>query len=109
MFAPAQNTLSRPPVTTTARTRSSAKAMLLTVLGEFVLAHGAAAWTQTLVDGLGVLHVEEKNARQAIARVAEQGFVASERAGRRARWRLTPSGVELLRTGTDRIYGFGAP
>ncbi len=89
------------------RSGTSAKALLLTVLGEFVLPRGGDAWTQSLVDSLATLGVAERNARQAIARTAEQGFIESERVGRRARWRLTEHGRDLLTVGTERIYGFG--
>ena len=51
--------------------------MLLTILGEFVLPRGGTAWTQSLVDGLATLGASERNARQAIARTAEQGFLES--------------------------------
>jgi phenylacetic acid degradation operon negative regulatory protein len=91
------------------RAGSSAKALLLTVLGEFVLPQGGSAWTATLVESLAVLDVEEKNARQAIARLADDGLVTGERDGRRVCWHLTPVGRELLTTGTDRIYAFGGP
>jgi phenylacetic acid degradation operon negative regulatory protein len=90
------------------RSGSSAKALLLTVLGEFVLPHGGSVWTQTVVQVLELLGIEERNARQALARLAEQGTVANERRGRRALWRLTPEGRDLLVTGTERIYSFGA-
>ena len=89
------------------RAGSSAKALLLTLLGEFVLPHGGAAWTGTLVRALALLDVEEKNARQALARTAAQGLVVGTRAGRRVRWTLTPAGVDLLTAGTRRIYEFG--
>jgi phenylacetic acid degradation operon negative regulatory protein len=89
------------------RAGTSAKALLLTILGEFVLPRCGAAWTQSLVDGLATLGVAERNARQAIARIAEQGLIENERVGRRARWRLTAHGRDLLTVGTERIYGFG--
>ena len=89
------------------RSGSSAKALLLTVLGELVLPHGGAIWTSTIVRGLAALDVEERNARQAIARLAEQGTVRSERQGRRARWHLTEPGRRLLVEGTERIYQLG--
>jgi phenylacetic acid degradation operon negative regulatory protein len=90
------------------RSGSSAKALLLTILGELVLPHGGTVWTQTVVRLLEQFDIEERNARQAVARLAEQGIVTNERRGRRARWRLTPEGRELLVTGTERIYAFGA-
>lgn len=89
------------------RSGSSAKALLLTVLGEFALPHGGSIWTSTIVDGLGLIGVSERNARQAVARLSEQGILGSERHGRRTRWRLTESGSRLLQLGTERIYGFG--
>jgi phenylacetic acid degradation operon negative regulatory protein len=91
------------------RAGSSAKALLLTVLGELVLPQDGAAWTATLVAALGRLDVEEKNARQAIARQADDGLLAGVRDGRRVRWHLTDAGRELLTVGTERIYAFGGP
>jgi phenylacetic acid degradation operon negative regulatory protein len=86
---------------------ASARSLLLTVLGEFVRPRGGPAWTGALVAGLAEVGVEEKAARQALARTAADGLLASERAGRRVRWRLTPRAVRLLTEGADRIYGFG--
>ena len=41
-------------------------------------------------------------------RTAADGWLTADRAGRRASWRLTASGVQLLTEGTERIYGFAA-
>lgn len=86
----------------------SAKGLLFTVLGEFVLPSGGAAWTSAFIDVLGRLGVEEKACRQALMRTAADGWLTADRAGRRASWRLTSSGVQLLAEGTERIYGFAA-
>lgn len=90
------------------RSGKSAKSLLLTILGELVLPRDGAVWTSTIVAALGTLDIEERNARQAVSRLAGQGLVEPQRVGRRARWHLTPPGRELLTTGTERIYGFGA-
>jgi len=87
----------------------SARATLLTLLGEVVLPRSdKGAWTQTLVSALEAAGVEEKNARQAIARLGDRGLLTGARIGRRVRWRLTPHAVELLSTGAARIYEFGS-
>ena len=86
---------------------TSARSLLMTVLGEFVLPRGRPVWTSTLVDVLGTFGVEEKSARQALARAAAEGWLSSERVGRRVRWSLTPPGRRLLTEGAERIYGFG--
>src|SRR2546421_3858308 len=81
----------------------SARSLLLTVLGEFVLPRGEPVWTQVLVDVLGRLGVEPKSARQALARTAAEGLLESDRAGRRVRWSLTEQGRRLLSDGAARI------
>jgi phenylacetic acid degradation operon negative regulatory protein len=82
--------------------------LLFTVLGEFVLPTGGSVWTSTAIDVLGRLGVEEKAARQALMRTAADGFLRSERVGRRTRWWLTEAGSTLLTEGTARIFGFHA-
>jgi phenylacetic acid degradation operon negative regulatory protein len=80
----------------------------MTILGEFVLPRREPAWTATLVDALAMFDVEEKSARQALARIASEGWLHSERVGRRVRWSLTGPGRRLLQEGADRIYRFGS-
>jgi phenylacetic acid degradation operon negative regulatory protein len=87
---------------------ASARSLLLTVLGEFVLPGGRPVWTATLIDLLAELDVAEKAARQAIMRTADSGWIAASRVGRETRWSLTEAGTRLLKEGTDRIYGFAA-
>ncbi|MFN2562327.1 MAG: PaaX family transcriptional regulator C-terminal domain-containing protein [Jatrophihabitans sp.] len=87
----------------------SARGLLFTVLGEFVLPAGETAWTSAFIELFGRLGVEEKAARQALMRTAADGWLASERIGRRTMWRLTPAAERLLIDGTERIYGFGGP
>jgi phenylacetic acid degradation operon negative regulatory protein len=89
------------------RSGSSAKALLLTILGECTNRHGGAIWTSTVVEALGALDINERNARQAVARLADQGLLEAQRHGRRTRWELSTSARRLLSKGTERIYGFG--
>jgi phenylacetic acid degradation operon negative regulatory protein len=86
----------------------SARSVLFTVLGELVLPTGGQAWTSAFIDVFGRLGVEEKAARQALMRTAADGWLTSERVGRRTVWRLTPAAERLLRDGTERIFGFTA-
>ena len=89
--------------------QTSARSLLLTVLGEFVLPSGEPVWTRALLEVLGGLGVESKSARQALARTAGEGLLSSDRDGRRVRWSLTASGHRLLSDGAARIYAFGRP
>jgi phenylacetic acid degradation operon negative regulatory protein len=79
----------------------------MTVMGEFVLPRGGSVWTQALVSALALFGMADKSARQALARTAAEGWLASERVGRQVRWSLTPPGQRLLSQGAQRIYSFG--
>jgi phenylacetic acid degradation operon negative regulatory protein len=86
----------------------SARGLLFTVLGEFVLPTGGSAWTSAFIEVFARLGVEEKAIRQALARTAADGWVRPERLGRRTRWWLTPDSDRLLTEGTERIYAFAS-
>jgi phenylacetic acid degradation operon negative regulatory protein len=85
---------------------ASARGLLFTVLGEFVLPTGGSAWTSAFIETFARLGIEEKAIRQALARTAADGWIRTERHGRRTRWWLTPDGDRLLTEGTERIYAF---
>ncbi len=86
----------------------SARGLLFTVLGEFVLPSGGSAWTSAFIGLFGRLGVAEKAIRQALMRTAAGGWLKPERVGRRTLWRLTPDAERLLTEGTERIYQFTA-
>ncbi len=110
MAAPAQIAGSRGPTLSRrhAAGAGSARGLLFTVLGEFVLPTGGSAWTSAFIDVFARLRVEEKAIRQALARTAAEGWVRPERHGRRTCWRLTTDGDRLLTDGTERIYAFAS-
>ncbi len=85
---------------------SSARGYLLTLLGEFVLGQDSPTWTATFLQGLGALGIDERAARQAIARSAANDLLQPERVGRKTRWHLTKRARVLLKEGTERIYSF---
>lgn len=84
----------------------SARGLLLTVLGEFVLPAGRPVLTSAFIDVLGRLGIEEKASRQALMRTAADGWLTSKRDGRRTLWELSPTAEQFLTEGAERIYGF---
>jgi phenylacetic acid degradation operon negative regulatory protein len=84
----------------------SARALLLTILGEFVLPRDEPVWTAAFVEALDAVGVEEKAARQALARTSTEGLIDPVRVGRRTQWQLSDAGRHLLEDGARRIYGF---
>ena len=85
----------------------SARAYLLIALGEYALDRGDAAWTQTLVDALGLVGFEEKAVRQALTRSASAGLLEPGRVGRRTRWRITGAGRDALLAAGRRLFAAG--
>jgi phenylacetic acid degradation operon negative regulatory protein len=87
---------------------ASARSLLLTILGEFALPSSDPAWTAVLVQVMSGLGIEEKAARQAMARTAADGMIAPIKHGRQVQWGLTNPGRRLLTDGAERIYSFAA-
>jgi phenylacetic acid degradation operon negative regulatory protein len=85
----------------------SARGMLFTLLGEFVLPGDGAAWTSAVLAAFERLGVAEKATRQALMRTSNAGWLDAEKVGRRTRWLLTPAARQLLTDGAKRIYEFG--
>lgn len=85
----------------------AARSVLLTLLGEFVLPRDNGVWQETLVAALTTLGYTPQAARQALSRSAREGWIVTQRHGRRSRVHLSEDTAELLRRGADRIYGFG--
>ena len=85
----------------------AARSVLLTLLGEYVLPVDEGVWQETLISALGAMGYKPQAARQALARSVTAGWLTTERRGRRSRVRLTAETATMLRTGAERIYGFG--
>jgi phenylacetic acid degradation operon negative regulatory protein len=79
----------------------------MTIFGNNVLPRGGSIWTGTAIASLATLGVEEKTARQALARTAADGWLSRERSGRRVRWTFTEAGHDLFTRGAERIFSFG--
>jgi phenylacetic acid degradation operon negative regulatory protein len=87
----------------------SARSLLLTVLGEFVVPSGEAVWTSTLLYALTGVGTAENSARQAIARSAAAGWLEGRKEGRQVRWRLTAAGRRVIESGSRRVSALSAP
>jgi phenylacetic acid degradation operon negative regulatory protein len=85
----------------------SARGLMLTLLGEYILPADGTAWTSAVLAVFDRLGVQEKATRQALMRTSNAGWLQSQKEGRRARWQLTPAARKLLTEGAERIYSFG--
>jgi phenylacetic acid degradation operon negative regulatory protein len=87
----------------------AARSLLLTILGEYLLPRDDAVWQETLVTALCTVGYTHHAARQALARSSRDGWLTVTRHGRRTRMALSAEAAGLLRSGAERIYGFGDP
>jgi phenylacetic acid degradation operon negative regulatory protein len=86
---------------------TSARGLMLTLLGEYLLPDDGTAWTSAVLAVFDRLGVAEKATRQALMRTSKAGWLQSQREGRRTRWQLTPAARTMLSDGAERIYSFG--
>src|SRR3974390_2280712 len=75
---------------------ATARRLLLTVMGEFVLPDGGVAWTSTFIALLDRFGIDQGTTRQALSRTQAAGLLTSERVGRLTRWHLTEAAEHLL-------------
>ncbi|WP_329569029.1 PaaX family transcriptional regulator [Streptomyces sp. NBC_01361] len=82
----------------------SARTLALTVLGEYVRYPGdERVWSGAVVGALGACGIGEAATRRALTRLAREGWVRTEPAGRRTRLVLEPRLVTLLTAWTHRL------
>lgn len=86
----------------------TARSNLLTVLGEAVAPHGETVWQESLVAALTTLDTSTPAARQVVARAIREGWLTSERVGRRSLLTVSDSSRKMLEEGRSRALAFGA-
>lgn len=81
-----------------------AKSLCVTLLGDAVGPHGGSIWLSDLIELVTPLGINERLLRTSVFRLVAQGWLQSERHGRRSLYRLSPQGEELTRQASGRIY-----
>ncbi|MGH7803368.1 MAG: PaaX family transcriptional regulator [Candidatus Binatia bacterium] len=88
------------------RRGGSARSIMNTVAGEFVLPGKGWMWTSTMLRALAPFNVDEAATRQALFRTAADGLFEREAEGRRVRWRLAEAGRKTAIAAAERLYSF---
>ena len=80
---------------------------IFTLYGDVVQreGHDPALAIGLLVDLMGLFGVSEAAVRQAVSRLSRQGWLAGERRGNRAYYKVTPRGRRRIEELSPRIYG----
>jgi phenylacetic acid degradation operon negative regulatory protein len=85
----------------------TARSILLTVLGEAVAPYGETVWQESLVAALITLDISSPAARQVVARAIREGWLTSERVGRRSLLTISEPSRKMLEEGRARALTFG--
>ncbi len=81
-----------------------AKSLCVTLLGDALAPHGGAIWLGDLIELTAPLGVNERLLRTSVFRLVAQGWLTSERIGRRSLYTLSPQGLRQTAHASARIY-----
>lgn len=82
----------------------SARSALVTILGDALLPVSRSAWLAQLLELAGPFGFNSRLVRTSLFRLADEGWVYSERHGRRSRYKLTPFAEQEFADAASRIY-----
>ncbi len=81
-----------------------ARSLIVTLWGDAIAPHAREVWLAALIALAAPFGVNERAVRTAVFRLAAEGWLAAEAAGRQARYRLTPRGAQDFADASRRIY-----
>ena len=77
----------------------------MTIFGDSILPRGGAIALGSLIELAAPFGLNERLVRTATARLAQDGWLAARRVGKRSEYRLTENGRVQFAEATERIYG----
>jgi phenylacetic acid degradation operon negative regulatory protein len=80
------------------------KSLIVTIFGDSIVPQASEIWLSELIELLKPFSVNERLVRTSAFRLAEEGWLESQREGRRSRYSLTPSGKQRVEHAYHRIY-----
>ncbi len=86
------------------RSDISARSVLVTVFGDAVVPAGGEIWLGDLIDLCAPFGFNHRLVRTSLSRLTAEGWFATERVGRRSRYRLAPTAIEEFADAEERIY-----
>lgn len=78
--------------------------LIVTFFGDVVSQHGSSIWLGSLVQAMALLGVNERLVRTSVFRLVKEGWLQSERVGRRSFYRFSDYGSHEYERAARRIY-----
>ena len=80
------------------------KSLVMTIFGDTVVPHGGTVWLGSLIELLAPFGVNDRLLRTSVFRLAQEGWLAASRDGRRSAYAIAPAARERFERATRRIY-----
>lgn len=86
------------------REPSRTGSLIITFYGDAILPRGGSVWLGTLLQFLDMLGTDGGVVRTAVSRLAADGWLDRDRAGRKSFYKLAKSGRERFETAVEHVY-----
>lgn len=80
------------------------KSLVVTIFGDAIVPHGGTVWLGSLIELLAPFGVNDRLLRTSVFRLAQEGWLGSQRDGRRSSYAITPDAMARFRHAYRRIY-----
>jgi phenylacetic acid degradation operon negative regulatory protein len=86
-----------------------ATSLIITIFGDVVILYGGSLWLGSLVRLLEPLGIDERLVRTSVFRLVREGWLESERVGRRSYYQFSAYGQHEYERAAGQIYALEAP
>ena len=80
------------------------KSLVMTIFGDSVVPHGGMVWLGSLIEMLAPFGVNDRLLRTSVFRLAQEGWLGSQRDGRRSNYSIMPDAQRRLARAYRRVY-----
>ncbi|MBR7889513.1 phenylacetic acid degradation operon negative regulatory protein PaaX [Marinomonas sp. A79] len=86
-----------------------ASSLIITLYGDTIEPHGGTVWLGSLINALEPIGINERLMRTSIFRLSQDGWIDSDKVGRRSYYSLTHQGHRKFEQAFQRIYNPNRP
>lgn len=83
---------------------ANTQSMIFTIYGDYIRHYGSKIWVGSLIRLLHEFGHNEQSVRVAVSRMMKQGWLQSEKQGKKSYYFLTPRGISRMNEAASRIF-----